>query len=96
MNDSDLFDLVYNERSGDFETSQAKERDGFDIVLDSLFPTPPQRIEELIGGVAKHVSDRYLEKREKGLRIIRECEANGIMLTREQKEELFNKLFDEP
>ena len=58
MNDNDLFDLVYNGRTGDFEYSCAKDKDERDSLTDSLFPTPPQSLEELIGGVVNEIARR--------------------------------------
>ena len=92
MNDNDLFDLVYNGRTGDFEYSCAKDKGGNDSLTDSLFPTPPQSLEELIGGVANEIASRYNEKKEEALDTIRFYERIGLHLTEEEKIELFKEI----
>ena len=92
MNDNDLFDLVYNGRTGDFEYFCAKGKDEHGIVTDSLFSTPPQSLEELIGGVANEIARRYNEKKEEALDAIRFYERIGLHLTKEEKIELFKEI----
>ena len=92
MNDNDLFDLVYNGRTGDFEYSCAKDKDERDSLTDSLFPTPPQSLEELIGGVANEIARRYNAKKEEALDAIRYYERMGFHLTEEEKIELFKEI----
>ncbi len=92
MDDNDWFDLVYNGRTGDFEYSCAKDKGGNDSLTDSLFPTPPQSLEELIGGVANEIARRYNEKKEEALDTIRFYERIGLHLTEEEKIELFKEI----
>ena len=92
MNDNDLFDLVYNGRTGDFEYSCAKDKDERDSLTDSLFPTPPQSLEELIGGVVNEIARRYKEKKKEALDTIHFYECMGFHLTEEEKIELFKEI----
>lgn len=94
MNDEDLFELTYNEVTGDFEYPH-KIHDEFEDRLDAIFHTPPQSMEELLAGVTNDMCKRYNAKKEKALRIIQECEDNGVILTREQKIQLFRKVINE-
>ena len=94
MNDDDLFELTYNEVTGDFEYPH-KTHDELEDRLDAIFQTPPQSMEELLAGVTNDMCKRYNAKKEKALRIIQECEDNGVILTREQKIQLFKKVINE-
>lgn len=80
MNDNDLFDLVYNGRTGDFEYSCAKDKDERDSLT------------ELIGGVVNEIARRYNAKKEEALDAIRYYERMGFHLTEEEKIELFKEI----
>ena len=94
MNDDDLFELTYNETTGDFEYPH-KTHDELEDRLDAIFQTPPQSMEELIAGVTNDMLGRYKAKKEKAMRFIQECKDKGINLTREQKIQLFQKVINE-
>ena len=114
MNDNDLFDLVYNGRTGDFENPKVKgeseltfnwetgEFEDSNVYKEGEVPsylltsciTPPQEFSDLIGGVVNEIARGYNRKKEEALRIIRECEDNGVHLTEEQKIELFNNVIN--
>ena len=93
MNDDDLFELTYNETTGDFEYPH-KTHDELEDRLDAIFQTPPQSMEEVLARVTDDMCKRYNAKKEKALRNIHECEDNGVILTREQKIQLFRKIIN--
>lgn len=95
MNDDELFELTYNEITGEFDFEDSLEtQEEYEDRLDAIFQTPPQSMEEVLARVTEDMCRRYKAEK-KAMRIIQECEDNGVYLTREQKIQLFQNIINE-
>ena len=86
-------ELIYNCETDEYEDPNNYEEGEVPSFLLASYIAPPKELSDLIADTARHVVDRYRKMREES---IQECEADGIQLTSEQIEDLFDKRFDEP